>query len=121
MKRWGIVLLGLAVLYFVLSPFLTVYQIRSAAEQRDGGALAEQIDFPSVRQDLKDQLNVALGRSMAEEMEDNPFAVLGGLLGGVIIDKMVDAYVTPAGITQLMLRRRGIGWKVTEIRLPLET
>jgi hypothetical protein len=44
-----------AALYFVLSPFLTAYQMRSAAEQRD-----------------------------------------------VIIDKVVDAYVTPAGITQLM-------------------
>lgn len=170
MRRWAIVLLGLAAVYFVLSPLLTVYQIRSAAEQRDGEALAEHIEFPSVRQDLKDQLNVALGKSMAEEMEDNPFAVLGGLLGGVIIDKMVDAYVTPAGLIQLMqgevpdapgtggdstreprerplegaryryeawdkfsvemndddgdevkfiLRRRGIGWKLTEIRLPL--
>ena len=170
MRRWTIVFLGLAALYFVLSPLLTVYQMRSAAERRDGEALAEHVEFPAVRQDLKDQLNVALGMSMAEEMEDNPFAVLGGLLGGVIIDKMVDAYVTPAGITQLMqgevpeesstgdgsmgeprerpfegaryryeawnrfsvtvmdddgdevkftLRRRGIGWKLTGIRLPL--
>jgi hypothetical protein len=170
MRRWTIVLLGVAALYFVLSPFLTVYQMRSAAEQRDGETLAEHIEFPSVRQDLKDQLNLALGMSMAEEVEDNPFAVLGGLLGGVIIDKVVDAYVTPAGITQLMkgevpeeastgdgstsepherpfegaryrydawdkfsvtmtdedddevkfvLRRRGIGWKLTGIKLPL--
>ena len=102
MKRGAIVLLVLAALHFALSPFLTVYQIRSAAERRDGEALAEHVEFPTLRQDLKDQLNVALGQSVAEEMEDNPFAALGGLLAGVIIDKMVDAYVTPAGLTQLM-------------------
>lgn len=171
MKRWVIGLSALAALYFALSPFMAIHQMRSAAEERDGEALAEYIEFPSVRQDLKDQLNVALGRSMAEDLKDNPFAMLGGLLGSVLIDKTVDAFVTPAGITQLMrgqmpkesgrveqskspsqerpfhgaryryeawdkfsvtvadegegdeikfiLRRRGIGWKLTAIRLPL--
>ncbi len=35
-------------------------------------------------------------------MKDNPFVVLGAAFAGVMVDKMVDAFVTPAGIIQLM-------------------
>ncbi|WP_011588132.1 MULTISPECIES: DUF2939 domain-containing protein [Alcanivorax] len=166
--------LGLFAIYVVAAPFITVYQMKSAAENYDGEALSEHIEFPSVRQSLKDQMNVMFAKQMTEdeEMKDNPFAVLGAAFAGVMVDKMVDAYVTPAGITQLMagekpqpgagqgddstgsaernpwedasmsyesfdkfvvkakgadggdgkfvLRRQGIGWKLTEIIIPLE-
>jgi len=166
----GVVVL-LAVAYVAAAPYITVYQMKTAAENRDGEALSEHIEFPSLRQSLKDQMNTMFMKKMAKEAEDNPFAVLGTAFAGVMIDKMVDAYVTPAGITELMrgkkpdtksggegssgsssqepfsnasmsykslskfvitvkddsgeegkfvLRRRGIGWKLTEIILPLE-
>jgi len=165
---------GLFAIYMVAAPFITVYQMKSAAENHDGEALSEHIEFPSVRQSLKDQMNVMFAKKMGEdeEMKDNPFAVLGAAFAGVMVDKMVDAYVTPAGITQLMagekpqpgaeqsddsagsaerkpladasmsyesldkfvvkvkdadggdgkfvLRRQGIGWKLTEIIIPFE-
>ena len=174
----GKVALGIAVglfaIYVVAAPFITVYRMKSAAENHDGEALSDHIEFPSVRQSLKDQMNAMFTKKMVEdeEMKDNPFAALGAVFAGVIVDKMVDAYVTPAGITQLMagekpqsgaeqgdgstgstelkpledasmsyesldkfvvkikdadgrvvkfvLRRRGIGWKLTEIIIPLE-
>ena len=95
---------GLFALYVVAAPFFTVYQIQSAAEKNDGDALSEHIDFPSVRQSLKDQLNVMLAKGIVadEDMRDNPFAALGTAFAGVMVDKMVDTYVTPAGISQLM-------------------
>lgn len=37
-----------------------------------------------------------------EEMRDNPFAALGAALASAMVDKIVDVYVTPAGIRQLM-------------------
>jgi hypothetical protein len=90
-------------IYVVGAPYLTVYQMRSAAENRDGEALSEHIDFPSVRQSLKDQMNAMMIKEMSkDEMKDNPFAAMGVAIAGVMVDKMVDAYVTPAGITQLM-------------------
>ena len=159
--------------YVAAAPYLTVHQIQSAAERRDGEALSEHIDFPSVRQSLKDQVNAAFMTEMTKEnsLESNG-AAMGAILAGVIVDRLaeqfIDAYVTPAGITKLMegeqsdseapasddepscrplsdgsmsyesldkfvvrsggeadgecklvLRRRGIGWKVTEIILPI--
>ena len=51
-----------------------------------------------MREDLKDQLNMKLGREMVKEMDDNPFAVLGGMLVGVLVNKMVDTFMTPTGL-----------------------
>lgn len=178
----GKVVLGvvavLVVAYIAAAPYITVYQMKSAAENHDGEALSEHIDFPSVRQSLKDQMNIMFAKEMAQdkEMKDNPFAALGAAFAGMMVNKMVDAFVTPAGITQMMagekpkpalnnastqpttpsegaarkpwsyatmgyeslnkfvvkvkdekggeskfiLRREGIGWKLTQIIIPLE-
>lgn len=78
------VALALFAIYVVAAPYITVYQMRSAAERQDGEALSEHIEFPSVRQGLKDQMNAMF----AKKMIDNGM--------------MIDAYVTPSAITQLM-------------------
>ena len=163
----------LVVGYIFVAPYLTVYQMKVAAEKHDGESLSEYVDFPSLRQNLKDQMNTMLGKEMAKEVaDDNPFAALGAAFGGMMVEKMVDAYITPSSITALMkgekldtkktgngskelqtkpkpfgdvsmsyesfskfsitmrdgesndeakfiLRRRGIGWKLTEILLPI--
>ena len=163
----GVFLVGLV----VAAPYFTVHQMRTAARDHDGEAFSEHVDFPSVRQSLKDQVNAALLSDMAsDKVADNPFAAMGAALAGVIVDRLVEAYVTPAGISRLMsgesvdasdegrssddfgsnpwsdatmsyeslskfvvtvnagtdsegrfvLRRRGVGWKLTEILIPLK-
>lgn len=164
----------LGILYVAVSPYITVYQIKSAAEKKDGEALSEYVDFVSLRQNFKDQMNAMFMRKMdSHEMKDSPFAMLGMAFAGMMVDRTVETYVTPAGITRLMsgqkpdtsqksttehsptetterpfsdanlsyasfskfvvtvqrdadefkfvLRRRWIGWKITEIILPLES
>jgi len=160
----------LVAIYLVAAPYITVLQIQSAAERNDGEALSEHIDFPSVRQSIKDQMNAVILKEMSEDkkVKKDAFAELGAAFAGVMIDRLVDSYVTPAGITQLMagenptlegdkpdsksgrkplseasrsyeslskfvvrvkgdtgegkfvLRRRGLGWKITEIIVPME-
>ena len=94
--------------YVAAVPYITVYQMKSAAEARDGEALSEHIEFPSVRQSMKDQMNASFANRMSNEkdLKDNPFAALGTAFAGLMVDKMIDAYVTPAGITQLMSGKR---------------
>ena len=61
MKKFilGIIVV-IAVGYILATPYLTVYQMKIAAENQDGEALSEHIDFPVLRQNLKDQLNARL-------------------------------------------------------------
>lgn len=96
--------------YFFATPYITVHQMKSAAEDRDGEALAEYIDFPSVRQSLKDQMNaMVMGELSNDEMKDNPMSALGAAFAGVMVDKMVESFVTPAGITKLMAGEKPAG------------
>lgn len=93
----------LFVSFVVAAPYFTVHQMKKAARDHDGEAFSEYVDFPSVRQSIKDQVNAALLSDMAsEKVDENPFAAMGVALAGVIVDKVVEAYVTPAGISRLM-------------------
>ena len=88
--------------YVFALPYITVHQIRQAVKARDSVALSEHIDFPSVRLSLKDQLNAALmGKIQSDEMKDNPFAALGMMLAGPLVDKMLEAYGTHPFIANL--------------------
>lgn len=108
MKRISVWMVAvLAAGYIFATPYLTVYQMKIAAENHDGEALSEYIDFPPLRQSLKDQMNAMLGKKMVEEVaNDDPFTALGATLGatfgGVIVEKMIDAYITPASVMELM-------------------
>lgn len=165
----------LVILYIAATPYIAFHHMKSAAERRDDQALSEYIEFASVRQNLKDQLNAAFMKEIRKDKsEDQPFAALGTMIAGVMFDKIIDKilnmYVTPAGIALLMsgekpalrvdvepsmdfrrtlwpdasmsyesldkfvirikdknneevkfiLRRRGLGWKLTEILIPFD-
>ena len=88
------VLLG----YLAATPYITVLKMKWAAENHDGEALSEYVDFPSLRQSLKDNLETALAQSATE----NPIVAIGASLGSVLVDKLIDSYVTPAGLIALM-------------------
>lgn len=94
---------GLFVAYVVSSPFITVYKIKSAVDANDSEMLSDYVDFPSVRQSLKDQMNAMVMEKMqSQDFENDPFAALGMAFAGTMIEKMVDAYITPAGMSKLM-------------------
>lgn len=89
--------------YWAASPYIAAHKIKQAAEQKDAEALAEYVDFPSVRQSLKEQIKAAAMKEYSKDKElmENPFAALGIGLLNVAVDQMIDAAVTPAGVAQL--------------------
>ncbi|MBP7704490.1 MAG: DUF2939 domain-containing protein [Caulobacter sp.] len=103
-------LIGLAVAVAVLvaglyaaSPFWAMNRLRAAIEAGDRDRLEELVDFPSVRENLKADLNAAMMARIrnAPDLRDNPFAGLGMVLVPAIVDRLVDAMITPAGLAQL--------------------
>jgi hypothetical protein len=88
--------------YIALGPFITMYQIKSGIVRGDSEALNENIEFPTLRENLKSQLNVSLMKKMASDLKDNPFAALGLGLAGKLTDGMVDSFVSPAGLSALL-------------------
>lgn len=90
-------------IYFVGAPYLTIFQMKTAIKNNDSAALSSHVDFVSLKQSLKDQMNMLMMKEMNELSKDNnPFAALGVAIGGSLVDKMVEAYVTPTGLAEIM-------------------
>ena len=101
--KWLVSVIVLLVVYVFASPYLVVYQIRAATQSHDAPALAKHIDFISVRTNLKDQLNQKIAGITSQAGDDQrPFSRFGTALAGLMVDKLVDVYVTPSGMQQLM-------------------
>ena len=106
LKPLLIVVLAIAVLvaigYAYASPYVALGRLKSAIDARDAQAVSEYVDFPSLRISLKQQVTEELMRRIDAVKKDNPFAVIGALIGPALIGPLVDAYATPEGVAALM-------------------
>lgn len=85
-------------------PYYTAYQMREAAQTGDHERLSSFIDFPLVRASLKDQGSQLAQRRVEQEIGSGPLAQMGGALGGLFGDKVIEAAVTPEMLARLMER-----------------
>ena len=102
MKYLIIAAIAIFVACYGYPPYHTVHAMKTAADNNDDVALAEHIDLPSVRQNIKEQINLKLLKMVKDESEKNPIGALGAAFGGMLVDKLVDAYITPAGLIRMM-------------------
>ncbi|AQZ96629.1 DUF2939 domain-containing protein [Halopseudomonas phragmitis] len=96
---------GLAVVfagYIYASPYLAVNSLKAATEARNAPEMSEYIDFPSVRQNLKEQMTASIMVEAGRELGDNPFAAMGMALATTMIDGLLEGMVTPSGLAALM-------------------
>ena len=91
------------VVWFILTPFITLWSMRNAAYNRDATTFCSYIDFPVFRENLKAELNARMlfELNKDEKLKSNPFSGLATLAGPAIINSMVDGYVTPAAIERM--------------------
>ncbi|WP_193315658.1 DUF2939 domain-containing protein [Janthinobacterium aquaticum] len=106
MKKLGVAATAAAVVVIATvyaSPYLAVRQIKTALAERDAVALADKVDFPALRESVKQQMNGAMADSVkAVGASDNPFAAMGQAVAGAMLGKMVDAMVTPGGVLAMV-------------------
>lgn len=98
-------LAGALLAYTAAGPFITLYQIRAALEARDAGKLAQYVDFPVLRENLKAQINALILGELPAGVADNPFGAFGLALAGTLVDSLVEGYVTPGGLSTLLAGR----------------
>jgi len=78
------------------SPSWTLHQMRSAAEAKDADALSDYIDYPAVRESLKEQVRARVTAKMAAEGDG--LAALGGALALSMVDGLVDSMISPSSL-----------------------
>ncbi|MCH7388334.1 DUF2939 domain-containing protein [Acinetobacter modestus] len=87
--------------YYYASPYLVLNSIKNAAQAGDSEKVSAYMDYPSVRQSFKDQMNAYMVKEMALK-ETNGWEALGTMIATTMVDKMVDAVVTPEGMTLML-------------------
>ena len=87
--------------YIYATPYIAASGLQSAIESGDKHEISDFVDFPALRESVKNQLNLHLTKSMAEKLEGNPFAALGGVLALGAINLFVDNAITPEGVAAM--------------------
>lgn len=100
MRRWIIALVLMLALagggWLWGSPYLTLLQLKKAADAHDLAAISARIDYVAVRADLKTQVRTRLDRT-----EGSAIDRLGAAIAERFAEPVVDAAVTPEGMRAL--------------------
>jgi hypothetical protein len=100
---WPLVAVCLLAAATWASPYLRVHQLREAVAARDAARVAEFVDFPALRANVKAQVLASVGAGeLAVQARDNPFAAFDKSLALAVIDPMVDTLVSPAGVVAML-------------------
>ncbi|MDD5204003.1 MAG: DUF2939 domain-containing protein, partial [Desulfobacterales bacterium] len=62
--------------YLWLSPYFTMVNIRDAVSDKDTEKLRAHVEFSTLRQNLKAQLNGSMMKGSATELRDKPFSAI---------------------------------------------
>ena len=100
MKRVIGVLL-IIVLAYAAYPYIALYRLGDAIRGGDPGAVEGKVDWPSLRQGLKDDLDAVVAADVAAG-GGNPGASLGTMIASKLIGSVVDSTVTPSGLSVIM-------------------
>ncbi|WP_211632111.1 DUF2939 domain-containing protein [Paraburkholderia nemoris] len=98
-----IVIVVIAALGFCYaSPYMALNTLKRAADARDAQTVNEYVDFPALRESLKQQVTGLLTRRLDGQGNGNPLAAIGAMIGVALIGPLVDAYATPDGVAALL-------------------
>lgn len=87
--------------YWYYSPYLAMKGIAAAAKEKDADKFSEGVDYPRLRESLKGQFSAHVAKKVGDQRSD-AFSSLGALLGIAMVNQMVDSFVRPEMVMQMM-------------------
>lgn len=97
----GLIVLGITISFY-FTPHIAVYNMKKAAENKDAKALSDYVDYQSLRESLKANFHASMSNEVVNSNDVNPFAAFGAVLTSTLINRMVDAFVTPESLAMMM-------------------
>lgn len=88
--------------YGYASPYVALDRLKRAADARDAATVNQYVDFPALRESLKQQVTALLARRLDVKNSGNLLAALGAMIGVALIGPLVDSYATPDGVAALL-------------------
>lgn len=97
----ALIIVASSALWYFESPAWTLKGMKDAAQSHDADALNAYVDYPTLRESLKQELTA---RMMAEARKDKSgLGALGMAVGSAVMGPMIDGLVTPAGMRAALL------------------
>ncbi|HTD15586.1 MAG TPA: DUF2939 domain-containing protein [Chthoniobacterales bacterium] len=115
------VLVVLALAAYVASPFFYVSSLKSAFLAGDPSKLADLVDFPALRDSLKEQVATILTQQTKESSDSSqsPFSALTAFVGPAFLNRAVDMYCTPDAIADFVKKNGNLQSKTHSfIKIP---
>jgi hypothetical protein len=102
----GLVIAALAAVAvaWAAAPILTAQALIRAAKAGDADKVEQLVDFPALRQSLKDELNAELIARMRKDprVAESGLGGLGMILAPMLLSGAVDTVVTPEVVSQMV-------------------
>ncbi|MCK9224752.1 MAG: DUF2939 domain-containing protein [Candidatus Muirbacterium halophilum] len=110
MKKLAVIVVIFVVLglFFIGGPFYTLYKFKSGFDSNNAIKVISCIDFELLRPNIKKQLAKNMTKDKNMELESNPMAVFFEKFVSKIADNLLNTYVSPEGITELLDKRKEI-------------
>jgi hypothetical protein len=101
---WAIVVLITLLGVYAGSPYWTVYHLKAAMQDGRYDEVNAYVDYPSVRESLKEQLTAMLSDHLAADphLMGNPYAEVTAIAAGSLLGPILDNYVQPYAIASLL-------------------
>jgi hypothetical protein len=97
MKKLFLLFIPILLVAYAAYPYLALYRLGEALRAKDMDAVEAKVDWPGLRQGIKDDVNAALVAKVKPE-EGDDFAAFGIALAGKLASPVIDTAVTPAGL-----------------------
>ncbi|WP_187775319.1 DUF2939 domain-containing protein [Oryzomicrobium terrae] len=89
--------------WYYATPYISLAAMKAAAKAKDSQALSAYVDYPALRENLKDALRPKAMEMMARESAHNPMAgTFGAMVANTMINATIDTFVTPEGLATLV-------------------
>jgi hypothetical protein len=88
--------------YVYYTPYLTFESMRTAANNRDSATLSQYIDFPSLKESLRANVQEKMAKELGKGADRNPLVLIGAALGTTLIGPTVDRLVTTENLAMML-------------------
>jgi hypothetical protein len=95
-----VIVLAIGAAGYYAYPFWTLNTIVDGLVEKNAEKISAHVDWTRLRESLKAQAQLAVMDAMKSEKPDG-FSMLGGLFGGAMVDRLIDAMITPAGLRRM--------------------
>lgn len=91
-----------ACIWFYLTPYIAVANMRSAIESKDSKRFSQYVDFVAIRESVKSNLMISMANKTSKEKNKDSSGIIATALAAAFIGPIIDSIVTPEGLAMML-------------------